>query len=205
MAVKILRVFLISFLPFYLFGQQDPFKIYDRLHFGDRFIVGASHTYIWEPNDNYNEFRYNERTTNLNLTVNLSQRWYAGMQYAYIFTKGSSIKVNQDETNNYNIIGLYVQFDMLPPMYYKSRLYAELSYNITNYCTCGDLDPYKKSGINTVGFGLGWDYVLTKRLVLETGFYSYQPINMLREDTYNNTQYIVGLSYNFSKPYGGKK
>lgn len=201
---SILKTFLLITLPFIAFGQHDENSLYKKLHFGERFLLGASHTYIWQINEFDRRFLYNEFTTNINLTVNLNQRWYVGMQYAHIATSGSTVIFEKKGVEKYQMLGVYMQFDMLPPTYYRSRLYSELSYNLSDYCTCGFDDPYKEEGLKKIGFGIGYDYVLTKRLALESGFYVYRTINRSDIPQQNQSQYIIGLSYNLSKPYSEK-
>ena len=105
------------------------------------------------------------------------------------------------QKRNFYTAGFFVQYDLLPSGKYESRLYPEVSYNLSNYCTCEFGDPFKFKNLHKIGVGLGWDYVLSKRFVLETGFYNYVILNKLDFHKYNFTQYVIGLSYNISKPY----
>lgn len=171
-----------------------------QIGLGDRIIVGFSPTYIFDVNNLDPSLRHYEMNYNLNATVSLSNSLYVGAQYIYTNTWGSTIS-NQSNKDQYYHMGVFLQWDLLANRNFKSRLYPELSYNLSNYCTCGLGDPFKKSGLHKIGAGLSWDFVLTKRLVLETGFYNYVMLNKRDIDTYNYTQYILGISYNFGKPY----
>jgi len=98
-------------------------------------------------------------------------------------------------------VGVFYQYDLIAAS--KHEFYPEISINYGNYCTCGDLDPFKLDGIVYIGYGAGWDFHIYKNFYLDTGFMWYSPINAKKKlppDTYvySMSQYILGISYRFS-------
>ncbi|HHH54375.1 MAG TPA: hypothetical protein ENK91_12005 [Bacteroidetes bacterium] len=170
------------------------------LKFAERFEFNTSFVYI--PQKSYTtELIYHEYTLHNELSINLNRSIYLGFQHLYIFTRGSIINPNNPK-DNFNIFGVKLLFDIIPA--YEDKLYVDTSYNLGNYCTCGDYDPSKKEGLNYFGLGFGYDYPVFKRLALRFAFTNYVILNDI-EDKYNFTQYTLGLNVNMGKPYKRNK
>jgi len=171
-------------------------KMNPYLKFSDRFIYSSSITYI--PQEGYyKDLVYHEFTWYNSFSVNINKSIFIGLQYLAIYSSGSII--HSDNTKNtYRIYGLKLQYDLLPR--YEDRLFLETSINKGNYCTCGDLDPYKAPNLIYIGLGFGYDYPIIRRLSLKVGFTNYTIISKIK-DKYNYTQYLLGVNLNFGKPY----
>jgi len=186
-----IRVFIITIL---LLLFHNP--IISQSDFGKTFIVGTSLTFIPEIENDPSLSQYNffEYTWNLNAAVSISKRIYTGVQALTIFTNGSRV-----ENNTYFIMGLFGQFNFIPKQ--KFRFFAELSINTGNYCTCGNLDPFRVENLVYFGWGGGFDLpmkFLSKNLYLDLSFVAYLILNDV-ENKYGFTQYILGINYRFGK------
>ncbi len=180
----------------------------NKMKIGERIIIGNSLTYIWETNDLIPN-TYQEFTWNKNIAVNLTNTLYGGISYQNLFTNGSIVSANQVK-NRYYLAGVFVQYDFLPAK--PNRLIAELSWNVGNYCTCGDGDPYEfvnannnanetlnnSNVLNYIGVGGSYEIMLHQFLALELGFYNYNILGDVKEK-YNYTQYIIGLNFDIGK------
>ncbi len=169
------------------------------LHFGKRFIYSTSLTYIFQPNYQ-NKLKYHELTYYTGISVNINKSIYFGFEYLAIFTKGSIIKFN-NKNKNYFLFGVNGEYDLIPR--YDDKLYIKTSFDIGNYCTCGDKDPYKKTNLYYFGLGFGYDYPISKRIAIRFGFTNYVILNKI-EDKYNYTQYILGFNINMGNKYNSK-
>jgi len=158
--------------------------------FAQRIIVGTSLTYIGERNRDIPN-QYNEFTWNKNIAVNVGKNFYLGISHQNIYTKGSLV-TDEFPRNNYNIAGVFTQFDFTPKD--KNRLFAELSWNYGNYCTCDDGDPYKRGGLNYIGLGGGYDHPINDFLSLDFSFVVYKILGEVPEK-YAFTQYVIGLNF----------
>ncbi len=162
-------------------------------HFGDRLIIGSSYTYI--SNNSYfdKRIKHHEFTLNVDAALNLNSRWYLGLSYKDIRTKGSTISKYKDKKENYYIVGLFTQYDFLHQN--KYRLFAHVSGNYGNYCTCGDEDPYKVEGLHYLGLGMGFDYPLMPWLSIDLSGVGYIPLDKIdNSSSYTFTQYVIGLN-----------
>ena len=170
--------------------------------FGKTFIAGTSLTFIPDFNTNPSvaDYNYFEYTWNLNVAVSLNKRFYTGVQALTIFTNGSRV-----ENNTYFIMGLFGQFNFIPKN--KFRFFAELSINTGDYCTCGNLDPFKQANLVYLGWGAGFDLpmkFLSKNLYLDLSLIAYLILNDI-ENKHGFTQYIIGINYRFGKQVSAQK
>jgi hypothetical protein len=150
--------------------------------------IGSSLTYIW---NNENNGIHHEYTLNLNASLALSPRWSAGASVLRIWTRRDLSPKNQ-----YVMAGLFGQYNItIDP---KVRLYPETGIYRGNYCTCGDVDPYRSSNIWYWSMGGGASFALRQNLHFEVGFVNYQILSRIT-DKYNYTQYIIGLEYHLGE------
>lgn len=158
--------------------------------FADYMIVGSSLTYMRNSNqDSYKaDYGYDEYTWNMNVGIRVSKRLFTGLQVLNIYS--SKISTKKDY---YTVYGLFTQYDFFSKK--THRLFAEISLNRGNYCTCSDL-PVKVDDLYYIGTGIGYDFPLKwiPNLYLDLSFINYFILNKI-EDKYSYTQYIVGLNY----------
>jgi len=191
------RIFIIA-----LFLVLFHTPVISQIEFGKTFIVGTSLTFIpdFDTNPSVSNYNYFEYTWNLNAAVSISKRIFTGVQALTIFTNGSRV-----ENNTYFIMGLFTQFNFIPKQ--KFRFFAELSINTGDYCTCGNLDPFRKKNLVYLGWGGGFDLplkFLSKNLYLDLSFIAYLILNDI-ENKFGYTQYIVGINYRFGKQVSAQK
>lgn len=170
----------------------------EEAYFGNIIRIGASVTYIWEENEWAENHFFGETTWNLNAAFRMSKRFWIGAQAAPIFTRdrvGPNIK-----RKTYYMAGIFGQFD-----FYNSegfRFYGETSINLSDYCTCGNVEPNRLPNLFKWGGGAGLEVLLNKgsgkNLWLELAFFNYVILNEI-QNKYNYTQYIIGLNYTFGK------
>lgn len=189
----IFYTFFLLLLPIHsLFAQSS---------FASKIVVGTSATLIYEGPPLFSNEQipsFTEWTWHKNIAVNVSKHIHVGINLQNIYTKGSHFNFS-DEKNNYFIAGIFGQYRFLPNE--KLDLFAELSWNLGNYCNCEfDRDPYELDRVQYIGIGGGMDYALTKQLHLDIAF---TPYFILKKDTvqsrpyFYHPQYIVGLNYEF--------
>ncbi len=154
-------------------------------HFAEYTIVGSSFTYV--PTE-YDKIPYNEYTWNINAGINLSNRFFFGLQLLNVYLTRESFP-----TETFNIYGAFTQFNFLKSK--RNRFFAELSLNRGDYCTCNkffkvDYDLYY------AGVGLGFDFAVKKikGLYLDFSFINYSMINKPKTG-HGYTQYVIGLNY----------
>jgi hypothetical protein len=169
---------------------------YSQKEFGKTFIAGTSLTFIPEIENDplLSQYNYFEYTWNLNAAVSISKRIFIGVQALTIFTNGSRV-----ENNTYFIMGLFGQFNFIPKQ--KFRFFAELSINTGDYCTCGNLDPFRVEDLVYLGWGGGFDLPLkfiSRNLYIDLSFIAYLILNEI-ENKLGFTQYIIGINYRFGK------
>jgi hypothetical protein len=178
------------------FNSQKLPKSNEQLRFGQRFLYGTSLTYIPQF-VSYSDLVYHELTWTNRISVNVGKSIYLGLHYLSIYTSGSIVN-NSKSISSYNVFGIKATYDFLPS--YDDGLFLESSFNLGNYCTCGNLDPFLHPKLYYWGLGLRYDYPLLKRLALNVGFTNYVILNRIA-DKYNFTQYTLGISINMGKPY----
>jgi len=156
-------------------------------------VFGTSITYKWDGSLFENDF-FQEYTWHTNGGISVHKRVIVGVQSLKIFSKGRS-----NHWNSSYIYGFFTQYDFFPKKDF--RLFAELSYNKGNYCTCGRFDPYSHPNLSYIGYGLGFDVPMksfSENFFLDLAFYNYLILNKIK-DKYNYTQYIIGINYYFGK------
>lgn len=164
--------------------------------FGRRLTIGSSLTYIWESNPDIRN-TYHVTTWEKNIAVSLTRSLYFGLSHKNIFARGSSIIEDNNDRERHNMFGAFVQYDFLPAE--TSRLIAEVSYHVGDYCTCGDADPYWAAGLRYLGLGLGYDLPLRHGLSLDLGFTSHYILNEVLPFKYSSNLYIIGLNYTIER------
>ena len=161
----------------------------DNKHF-DKIVFGTSLTSIKNVRDaGSGQFIHREKTWNLNLSTNINKNFRVGIQYLAIFTS-----LNKKDNQSFFIAGAFGQYNLLPGIFKKTRLYIETSINTGNYCTCNPDDPYQKDNLYYHGLGLGFDIPIRKWLHFDIGFMNYNILNNY-PPKYNYTQYILGLDF----------
>jgi len=175
------------------YKTEEPNK-----YFLNYFVAGTSLTYIYDNShpEYYPDKKhfYKEYTWNINFAAIINKRITTGIQVLNLFTEKTF-----GEKNNYNIYGIFSQYDFFPKL--KTSLFGEMSVNIGDYCTCGTLDPIRKKNIWYYGFGGGAEFPLKKiseHLFFDLSFINYIILNKIKTK-YNYTQYIIGLNYHFGK------
>ena len=166
-------------------GQDTNKKYFDRI------VFGQSLTLIPDAFERPNRFYHKEYTWNTNLSVNINQRLRVGMQYLAIFTTQ-----NNQNQQRFQMFGASVQYNLIPNLFTNGRFYAEINGNKGNYCTCDPDVPYRKDGLNYLGYGFGFDIPIRKWVHLDLAFLNYNILNKI-EGKYNYTQYIIGLDFPF--------
>ena len=201
MPSKITLTSLFVLISLSFLSAQTESNTKTKLKFANRFIIGSSLNYIRNKNTN-NSFdlnlKHREFTWNKDVAVNLTSSIYLGFSHRNIYTSGSTV-VPQSTKNSFQMTGIFTQYDFLPKE--KSRLFAELSLNYGNYCTCGINginDPFKEPDLYYLGWGGGFDYPITNILSIDLSFISHHILNdILRKYAY--TQYVIGLNLDIIK------
>ena len=190
----------VAFLLFSLVSLKAQDK--KNNHFLNRIVAGTSLTYIWDnqPHDVNlpvsDEFFWESYTWNINAAVSVNKRMLAGIQVLNVFTSGTRI-----ENEYYTIYGLFTQYDFFAKTRSKMSMFLEMSINRGDFCTCGNLDPYRKSNLWYHGLGFGFEFPLkriSERLFFDLSGYNYFILNKYKTK-YNFTQYILGLNYHIGK------
>lgn len=170
------------------------FEAKSQQYFANYMIIGTSLTYMRNSEKDYykTDFGYDEYTWNLNVGIQISKRVFTGLQLLNIYS--SQITAPKDY---FNIYGLFTQYNVLKSE--THRLFAEVSFNRGNYCTCNDI-PYYFNNLYYIGFGVGYDLPIKKipNLYFDFSFINYSIINKIY-DKYGYTQYIVGINYRLNE------
>ena len=186
--MKLLIIFLL-FFSLSMYAQTNP-------NFGQRIIIGSSLTWISDNDGAGFGYRFNEYTWEKNIAVNVNKSLYLGLSHKHIWSNGSTV-MPEGIKDNYYMFGAFGQYDFFPKR--KMRLFAELSLNRGNYCTCYHLltvDPFKVENLNYLGTGGGVDLPITKFLSVDFSFMVHNILNDVpRKYAYNI--YIVGLNFDF--------
>lgn len=135
---------------------------------------------------------YHEGTFTFQSSVSISKSLFLGVQVYEILTKV------QSKSTNYNLFGIKASYDFLPNK--KHHLFIETSFNKGNYCTAGFGNPYKKSNLNYIGYGLEFDFNLAKsRFYLIGGLMFHTILNREIENKSNFNIYKIGMNYRIGK------
>ena len=164
-------------------------------YFADYMIIGNSLTYIRHKkiDSNQNKFIDDEYTWNTNIGIRITKRLVVGLQVLNIYS--SQIPLPK---KHYVVYGLFSQFNFLKSK--EKRLFAEISFNRGNYCTCGNNIPYKMDNLYYLGLGVGYDYQIKKipNLYLDFSIVFHNILNNMKRK-YGYNIYIIGLNYRFHK------
>lgn len=164
--------------------------LFSQSKFGERIILGTSLTYVFNTIDGMDTY-YHEFTWNKNIAVNLNKRMYLGLSYLNIYTRGSAYYFDQPK-NQYSMAGVFFQYDFLPKR--KNRLFGEVSWNLGDYCTCGNRDPYQQDQLHYLGLGAGYDLPIGKFISLDFAAIGYIILGK-QTDKYLYSQYVIGLNF----------
>jgi hypothetical protein len=172
--------------PSVCFGQDQ---------FARSLTVGTSYTYIWDRSNlaqGVNPISYQEHTWNANIALEILPRWHFGLMYLNVNTTS---ELNAERRARSQLFGVFNQFDILPiKEKRRSRIFGEVQYLYGDHCTCGELDPFPRSGLHYISLGGGVEIPLYKQLRLDLAFYSANILNDVPLK-YNFTQYVIGLNY----------
>jgi len=155
-------------------------------------VIGTSMLpLLWDDDPYFFEFSWT-----LNAAIPLN-KFHLGTNFYLVHTRGGW----SGQNNYYYLAGVFSQYNFLKPKY-KSRLYAELSFNTGNYCTCGNRDPYRKDGLYYIGIGGGWDIKLSERWHIDLAFLSYNILNKIKNeygytDAYGYNIPVIGVDYHW--------
>jgi hypothetical protein len=177
-------IFILS--NFCTYGQNRPKTYLDRLILGSSLTVIPDDYALSSLGGSYTRLEY---TWNTNLAIDISPKWRFGFQYLSI-----SAKNYYKARENFFLAGSFLQYNFIPKNIDRRRIYFETSYNLGNYCTCGELEPYKKDNLKHLGFGMGGDFKINNWLHIDIAFVNYIIFNKIPEK-YNYTQYILGLDF----------
>jgi hypothetical protein len=166
--------------------------------FGKYLVIGTSVTYIWDHNRDITQNLFHETTWDKNIAVSLTSSLYFGLSHKSIFTRGSSFFDHKKDRARYSVTGAFVQYDFIKQS--QNRMFAELSYHIGDYCTCGHLiDPYRINRLRYLGMGGGIDLPIWKSISLDLAFIHHYILNKVPQK-YGYNLYVVGLNYNVGRP-----
>ena len=157
-------------------------------------VIGSSLTYIWESELlNERNFTYwNEYTWRLNAAISIKNKWKFGVNSNYIFTKGF-----RRGRNNYNMLGVFAQYNLVPDTLKGGGLFLELNLNRGDFCTCQNTsnpEPFRQNGLTYVGFGVGYEMKLWKNWYGETSFLNHIITNPI-QGKYNYSLYVLAIKY----------
>jgi len=157
-------------------------------------VIGSSLSYIWDTElVNGRNFTYwNEYTWRLNAAISIRNKWKFGVNSNYIFTKGFL-----RGRNNYNMLGLFAQYNLVPDTLKGGGLFLELNLNRGDFCTCqntSNAEPFRYEGLTYVGFGAGYEFKLWHNWYGEASFLNHIITNPI-EGKYNYTLYVVAIKY----------
>lgn len=157
------------------------------IHGQGQWRLGSSLTYIWDDSRTQPRRMYQEYTLSLNAAYTLLPRWAVGVNLMPIWTQNGA-----EGDQAYFLGGAFGQYDVFQTE--RMRFYAEAGLYGGNYCTCGDLDPYRIDFDWYRSLGGGFTVDLTRRLHLDLGFVGYKLIRDL-PGRYSMTQYIMGIEF----------
>jgi hypothetical protein len=173
------------------FGQKIQ-QAKQKSYLKKTFIAGSSVTVIPDKeiiNGINKNTRFTETTWALNLQYDFSNHYRAGIDFKNIFTNGQL-----SGKNHYYMVGFINQWKFFHTK--NTFTFLELAPYLGNYCTCGEDNPYKKTGLFYLNAGAGINIKLAEHLRLDLAFHSASIINK-QPGRYNFTQYIIGLDYLF--------
>jgi len=166
---------------------------YGQGQFAKSLTLGTSYTYIWNRTElapNFRPITYREFIWNTNIALEVFPKWHLGFMYLHVNTIS---EVNTIRRQQHNIFGLFSQYDLYTTED-NWRVFAEVQYAYGDFCTCGNLDPYREQDIHYLGLGLGGEVPISKRWWLDLAAYSSLILNDI-PSKYNFTQYVVGINY----------
>jgi hypothetical protein len=154
---KALILFVFVVYYFNSYSQNNSGEYFNRI------VVGSSFSY---GNDGYSlggrHVDSKETYWNFNLAVDINKRWRVGLQYYKIGYKDEFIN------NEHYMMGVFGEFNVFSRLLPRSRFYLKATYNIGDYCTCGNAGFRKVENLNYIGFGFGYDIYIAKWFYLET-------------------------------------
>lgn len=160
-------------------------------------VVGTSLTYIFDFADPVASFPegyiYHEYTWSVNLAMDLNRRFRIGLENKTLLTRSPL-----SGKNTYFMAGVFGQYDFLTQRKGGFRFFPELSFHYGNHCTCEPDDPHRVDGLYYIGFGLGLNWPVSKRMLLDFAFNNHEILNK-HPYKYNYTQYIIGIDYRLSR------
>lgn len=143
--------------------------------------------------DDVGYYNFNELTWLSQVSVTLTRGLYVGIVVNSIYTMQTGMP-----NENYFLKGAFVQYDLTKKR--KMMTFLELSYMQGDYCTCMSNAPFRKIGLQYIGFGAGFEYP-----ILNSSFYGSASFILHRilgdvEEKHNYNIPTLGLSYRFGKP-----
>ncbi len=160
-------------------------------------VAGTSLTYIpnlANPVSAFPEgYFYHELTWSINLALDLNRRFRVGVENKTLFSQSPL-----SGRNTYFMAGVFGQYDFLRQRKGGFRFFPELSFHYGNHCTCDPGDPHRVDGLYYIGFGLGLNWPVSKRILLDFAFNNHEILNK-HPYKYNYTQYIIGIDYRLSR------
>lgn len=153
-----------------------------------RFVVGSSLTYIWDPEASH----FREYTWAANVAFSPIRRLYIGGNLMNVWTTSDT-----SARQHFHLIGAFAQYHLGNQK--KVYMTPEVGFYRGNYCTCGDGNPHRRSGINYFAAGGGFGVNVHRGLELDIAFMVYQPLlpRTGPDQAYSYTQYVIGLNYEF--------
>jgi hypothetical protein len=181
-SIGVMLFFLLSRVSF----SQDERQNY----FGKNFFTNISGTYISNKQSFYH--LYSERTLNIQVGIQILKPIYIGVETLSVFTNGTNVK-----PNNYFIKGVFLRYNLLQKR--KNILFLSTSILNGDYCTCGNLDPYRENNLYYLGIEIGLNTYIAKSLFYFNATFSVNKILNEIPLKYNYNIYKLGFGYSFGK------
>lgn len=160
-------------------------------YFMNALRINSGISYV--PNRDDENHRHREITWSNQFSVSLIQALWAGVQVSSVYTSGTDVP-----SENFFLMGGFLQYDVLKKE--KAMGFIEVNYLLGDYCTCGFEDPFRTTGLQYLGVGIGIDYpIMNSRFYGSASFIVHRILGDV-DEKYGYNIPKVGLTYRFGKP-----
>ena len=177
---KMIRKFNFYLICIIIISFKTVFCQEKNNYFGERLFVNINATHLRDKIGFYH--KYDESSLNLQASMRILRSIYVGVDMYTIFTNGTSVP-----PRNYFIKGGFIRYEFIQKR--KYLLFINMAMLTGDYCTCGNLDPYRKKGLSYLGIEFGGNIFFRN-----SSFYINTSLSLNR--ILNN----IHLKYNYNLP-----
>jgi len=160
--------------------------------FAKTVVIGSSAAAIYDTDAN-NELDYWDFSWSKNIAINLTDKFYLGINHTDIWAN----HVSTNSKHRSTITGLFTQYDMTKAGD-KFKALVELGYYVGNHCTCGSYEgnPQKSDNLlSYLGWGVGLEHRFAKQFSMDFMWNVTLILNKDIEEKYAHVMPNIGLNY----------